>query len=105
MRPRHTSQVARLLYVEDLARRLHAMEQGLETLDAVAYRLYARRMRRALAGVSEAELRRGSHPHAAVQEARANLYFAEHGHFEGHAAIADASHALLARFCRTMRGA
>ena len=89
---------ARALYVEDLSRRLHAMEQGDERLDAVAYRLYARRLRRALAGLSPVQLRRALAIHPAMSEGRANLYFAEHGHFEGMQAVAADAAALLSRF-------
>jgi hypothetical protein len=88
---------ARALYVEDLARRLHAMEQGIEPLDPIAYRLYARRLRRALAGLSPVQLRRALAIHPAMSEGRANLYFAEHGHFEGMQAVAAEAATLMAR--------
>jgi len=87
-----------MLYAEDLARRLHAMEQALEPMDAVAYRLYARRLRRALAGLSQLQLRRVLIAHVALQEARANLFFAEHGHFEGHPEVAKQSQQCLRRW-------
>ena len=95
MRRRTPLEPARAIYVEDLARRLHAMEQGSERLDPVAYRLYARRLRRALAGLSPVQLRRGQANHPAMSEGRANLYFAEHGHFEGMRDLAEAASALL----------
>ena len=103
MRRRTPLEPARALYVEDLARRLHAMEQGNERLDPVAYRLYARRLRRALAGLSPVQLRRGLAIHPAMSEGRANLYFAEHGHFEGMKVVAEAAAALLNRL-RACRG-
>jgi hypothetical protein len=97
MRRRTPLEPARALYVEDLARRLHAMEQGDERMEPVAYRLFARRLRRALAGLSPLQLRRGLAIHPAMSEGRANLYFAEHGHFEGMQAVASEAAALLAR--------
>lgn len=98
MRPRHSSDPIRMLYAEDLARRLHAMEQGFDALDAVAYRLYARRMRRALAGLSQAQLTVLLKQHVALREARANQYFAEHGHFEGAAEVAPLCAELMGRW-------
>jgi hypothetical protein len=105
MRRRTPLEPARALYVEDLARRLHAMEQGAERMDPVAYRLFARRLRRALAGLSPLQLRRALAIHPAMSEGRANLYFAEHGHFEGMQAVALEASALLARLRGRTAGA
>ena len=45
------------LFIEDLAKRLEAMERSETRINPVAYRLYARRLREATAGYPEALLR------------------------------------------------
>lgn len=68
------------LFVEHLAETLEAMEAGRLSLHAVAYRLFARRLRYALAACPRARLAAspvGSMD--AVSEAMANRYFDDHG--------------------------
>ena len=53
------------LYIADLAGRLEAMENGKTSMSAVAYRLYARRMKAAMVGYPAELLAAqlgGSHP-------------------------------------------
>jgi hypothetical protein len=74
----------KLLFLEHLAQRIEAMEHGHNVMHAVAYRLYTRRLREALAGVPERLLaRRLSHRSSAVAEAAANRFFATHGRLPG----------------------
>jgi hypothetical protein len=96
MRRRQPLEPARALYVEDLARRLQSLEHGEQAMDPRAYRLFARRLRSALAGLSQQQLRRFLGIHPAMNEGRANLYFEEHGHFEGMQPVAELANALLA---------
>lgn len=44
---------SRRLYIADLARRQHEMEQGRVALQPLAYRVLSRRLREALAGLPE----------------------------------------------------
>lgn len=72
------------LFIEHLAQQLEAMEQGRAPMRPVAYRLYARRLREAMAGYPEARLAAGlggSHP--AVAEALAVRFFDTHGFLPG----------------------
>ena len=68
------------LFVEHLAETLEAMEAGRLALHAVAYRLFARRLRYALAACPRARL--AASPVGsldAVAETMANRYFDDHG--------------------------
>lgn len=68
------------LFIEHLAQALEAMEAGRTPLNPVAYRLYARRLREAMAGCPEAPLAArlaGAHP--VVAETLAERYFNIHG--------------------------
>ena len=72
------------LYIADLAGRLEAMEKGKAAMDAVAYRLYARRMKAAIsaypADLLTAQLGR-SHP--AVLQAIEHQQFEVEGMLSG----------------------
>ncbi|NML13567.1 hypothetical protein [Azohydromonas caseinilytica] len=46
----------RHLFIEDLARRLHALETGQRRMNALDYRVHARMLRHALAGVPRRQL-------------------------------------------------
>ena len=71
-------------FIEHLAQRLEAMERGAEPMKAVAYRLYARRLREAMAGYPEARLAESlAHAHPAVAEALAVRHFDTHGVLPG----------------------
>jgi hypothetical protein len=72
------------LYIADLAARLEAMESGRATMNAVAYRLYARRMKAAMAGypagLLAAQLGRG---HPSVLQALEQRHFELNGTMTG----------------------
>ena len=91
------------LYVLDLAHRLQQMEAGREPLDPVAYRLFAKRLRQALAGCPLARLPDDHTQPPALAEALANRYFIEHGHFEDQPKIAATAGRLLMRLQRRSR--
>ncbi|WP_157267781.1 hypothetical protein [Azohydromonas aeria] len=46
----------RHLFIEDLARRLHALESGQRRMNALDYRVHARMLRHALAGIPRRQL-------------------------------------------------
>ena len=46
----------RHLFIEDLARRLHAFETGQRRMNALDYRVHARMLRHALAGIPRRQL-------------------------------------------------
>lgn len=46
----------RHLFIEDLARRLHALETGQRRMNALDYRVHARMLRHALAGLPHKQL-------------------------------------------------
>ncbi len=72
------------LFIEDLAKRLEAMERGETQINPVAYRLYARRLREATAGYPEALLRAQlGAAHHAVLHVLARRHFDTHGEFPG----------------------
>jgi hypothetical protein len=74
----------RLLYIEHLAQRLQAMEAGEVPIAPIAYRLYARRLRTAVAGCSEQNLAtRLAGARTAVAETLAVRHFDEHGMLPG----------------------
>ena len=72
------------LYIADLARRLEAMESGAAPMNAIAYRLYARRMATAIDGyptdLLAAQLGR---VHASVLHAIESSRFATEGALSG----------------------
>ena len=75
---------SRQLYIAHLAHRIDAMERGRVPLDAVAYRLWSRRLREALAGCSEPALARGlGIVHPAVRDALEQRHFAVFGVLPG----------------------
>ncbi|MBI5269390.1 MAG: hypothetical protein HY856_06890 [Burkholderiales bacterium] len=88
-----------LLYVIDVALRLHRMECGQQRMDPVAYRLFARRLRQALAACPMDELPLQDVQPAALREAIEDRHFLEHGHFQGQAGLADVALLTIAR-CR-----
>ncbi|MCY7315945.1 MAG: hypothetical protein LH480_10075 [Rubrivivax sp.] len=100
---------AKRLYVTDLAVRLEAMETIKSTgarINATAYRLFARRLHKALAGYPEAVLAREvGGGHSSVREALAMRRFDVHGCFDGPAATAAQSvcDALLWRLTQPVR--
>ncbi len=73
------------LYIADLAERMEAMEHGRIAMNALAYRLYARRMRTAMAGypagLLAAQLGRG---HPSVLHAIEQRQFEIDGFLSGH---------------------
>ena len=72
------------LFIEDLARRIEAMERSETQINPVAYRLYARRLREATAGYPEALLRAQlGGAHHAVLHVLARRHFDAHGRFPG----------------------
>lgn len=46
----------RHLFIEDLARRLHGLETGQRRMNALDYRVHARMLRHALAGIPQRQL-------------------------------------------------
>jgi hypothetical protein len=74
------------LYIADLAARLEAMESGRTTMNALAYRLYARRMKAVIEGypamLLAAQLGRA---HPSVLQAIAQQHFEAHGAHAGEA--------------------
>ena len=72
------------LYIADLAGRLEAMETGALALDPVAYRLVARRLKAALAGIPQSLLAaQAARRHSAVAEALEGRHFEDHGALAG----------------------
>lgn len=72
------------LYIEHLAQGLEAMASGRQRLNPVAYRLFARRLREAMAGYPEAQLVAGlARRHAVVAETLADRHFDNHGRLPG----------------------
>jgi hypothetical protein len=75
---------SRQLYIAHLAHRLDAMEHGRVRLDPVAYRLWSRRLREALAGCPEPVLARGlAVTHRSVLEALEQRHFDTFGALPG----------------------
>lgn len=70
----------RRLYIEHLAERLEQMELGIAPMKAIAYRLFARRLREATIGFPEARLVTSlSRPSSAVADVLAERFFNTHG--------------------------
>jgi len=70
----------RRLYIEHLAERLEQMELGIAPMKAIAYRLFARRLREAMVGFPEGQLAaRLSRQSSAVIDALAMRFFDTHG--------------------------
>ena len=95
------------LFIEDLARRLEAMERGETPVNPIAYRLYARRLREATAGYPEALLRAQlGGAHHAVLHVLARRHFDAHGEFAGAegAAVRQAAERALRRAASTPGG-
>ena len=75
---------SRQLYIAHLAQRIAAMERGRAPLEAVASRLWSRRLREALAGCPEPALARGlGVVHPAVREALEQRHFTVFGVLPG----------------------
>lgn len=75
---------ARQLYIAHLAHRLEKMELGRTPLDPVAYRLWSRRLREALAGCPEPAVARGlAVTLPGVAEALEQRHFDTHGRLPG----------------------
>ena len=91
------------LYIVHLAGRLEAMELRRAPLNPIAYRVYAKRLRKATAGYPESKLvtnLSGSFP--AVMEALSNRFFETHGLLPGADAssVAQAADQLFRRLAR-----
>lgn len=104
MTPKLTS---KRLYIADLARRQSEMESGRLPMDALGYRVVAKRLREALAGFPEptlyagfAEMRSSLQP--VLEEVLETRHFDHHGRLHG--PLADAcraeANALLATLMR-----
>jgi len=93
-----------ILYVLDVAQKLHEMENGRLRLDPVAYKLFARRLKQALAGCSPRDLPGNVSQAPALREALADRYFVEHGHFMHQQAAADLSWQVIDRVQDRLRG-
>jgi hypothetical protein len=79
-RPIDPALESKRLYIEHLAERLESMELGKAPMSAIAYRLFSRRLREAMAGYPEAQLvARLSRCYPAVIDALAMRYFDAHG--------------------------
>ena len=76
------------LYIVDLAQRQLAMECGSTAMHALTYRVLAKRLRRAAAGLSEPALRQlfgtlGANGLALLDEALQARHFDQHGWLRG----------------------
>jgi hypothetical protein len=94
------------LYVGDLAARLQAMEEAAAPMNATAYRLFARRLRTALAGCAQtAAANSFGATRVVVGEMVQQRFFDEHGMLPGkRGQLAKASaEALLSRLTRNDR--
>jgi hypothetical protein len=101
-RPIDPALESKRLYIEHLAERLESMEVGRTPMKAIAYRLFSRRLREAMAGYPEAQLvARLSRPYAAVVDALATRFFDTHGLLP--AAGGEAVRAAAERVLRRMR--
>lgn len=86
------------LFIEHLAGQLEAMEAGRAPMRAVAYRLFARRLREAMAGYPEARLAAGlGEAHPVVAEALAARFFDTHGFLPGQRPLRALAEPVLAR--------
>jgi hypothetical protein len=79
---------SRRLYIADLARRQHAMEQGQVAMQPLAYRVLSRRLQLALAGLSERDQLSGfallpPHLLPLVVETLEARHFEDHGMLVG----------------------
>ncbi len=78
---------ARRLYIAHLAVQLDAMDSGVVPVNAVAYRLFARRLVAAMAGYPEAQLAAElGGQHDSVQHALEQRHFDVHGVMVGEGA-------------------
>jgi len=96
------------LYIQDLAHRLEAMERHEAPMNAVAYRLYARRLREAMAGYPQPLLRvQLGGVHHTVLQVLDRRHFDDHGTFPGAegAAAGKLTRAVLRRVAQAARGA
>ena len=84
---------SRRLYIADLARRLHEMESGDVPVQALVYRVVAKRLREAMAGLPERVGRAGFaelpvHLMPLLAEILERRHFDQHGRLPGHGAAA-----------------
>lgn len=86
-----------ILYVLDVAQKLYEMESGRLPMDPVAYKLFARRLKQALAGCTSRDLPGNVSQTPALKEAMADRYFIEHGHFLGARVAADVAWQVIDR--------
>jgi hypothetical protein len=74
----------RRLYIADLAQRQADMEWGREPMNALAYRVIAKRLREATAGFADARLDGRFGPcNPQIREVLENRHFDSHGVFRG----------------------
>ena len=96
---------SRRLYIDHLAERLEKMEHGITPMKAIAYRVFARRLREAMAGFPETQLvARLSGNRTVVTDALAMRFFDVHGRLpapDGEA-VQNAAHRLLASMRRAV---
>jgi hypothetical protein len=78
-RPLDAALRRRRLYIDHLAAMLQKMDSGRLPMQALAYRLFAKRLREALAGLPE----RGDARPAVVQATQANRFFDQTGRLPG----------------------
>jgi len=93
-----------ILYVLDVAQKLHEMESGRRPMDPVAYKLFARRLKQALAGCTPLDLPGNVSQRPALLEAMADRYFVEHGHFQGQRTASDITWQVIDRVQDRLRG-
>jgi hypothetical protein len=98
---------SRRLYIADLARRLYEMESGDSPIQPLAFRLVAKRLRDALAGLPPSVARAGfaelpEHLMPLLSEMFERRHFDQHGRLLGDSAVAcrDQAEALFSRLKR-----
>lgn len=74
---------SRRLFVDDLLRRMADIENGAQAMNALLYRVLAKRLGQACAGLSDLEGGHFSACKAQMAEQVQNRYFDEHGHLGG----------------------
>lgn len=80
----HSSTDIKHLFIQHLAERLEQMECAAVPMQPIAYRLYARRLREALAGYPAGRLSgQLARRYAVVSEALASRHFESHGFLPG----------------------
>jgi hypothetical protein len=102
--PTEPTYKGKALFIEHLAERIESMERGRMPLRPVAYRLYARRLREAMAGVPESRLFASlAAGHRTVADVLAVRHFDTHGWLPGLGA--QQARAAVERLLRRLRAA